>query len=400
MSGDWIFDIGDWEIGGLGDMDARSFPTAGDKPLFTPGPLTTSRTVKQAMLRDLGSRDYEFIELVRWIRGKLLELGGVASGAYEAVLMQGSGTFGIEAVLSTVTPPDGKWLILVNGAYGRRMAHIAEVLGIQAQVLTYPENTTPNPADAASALAADPHIRHVGVVHCETSTGIVADVAALGQVVHQAGRRFFVDAMSSFGAIPVNLAECHIDFLVSSANKCIEGVPGFSFVLARREALLEAEGCARSVSLDLLAQWRGLESNGQFRFTPPTHALLAFAQALQELDAEGGVAGRAARYGRNREVLVAGMRRLGFQEYLAPEDQSYIITSFRYPDHPNFDFETFYRRLNDKGFVIYPGKVSDADCFRIGSIGRLFEADMRNLLRAIEETLAEMGVEIRNSLPR
>lgn len=377
-------------------MSKTLLPTAGDKPLFTPGPLTTSRTVKQAMLRDLGSRDYEFIELVRWIRGRLLELGGVASGAYEAVLMQGSGTFGIEAVLSTVTPPDGKWLILVNGAYGRRMAHIAEVLGIQTQVLTYPENTTPAPADAASALAADPRIRHVGVVHCETSTGIVADVAALGQVVHQAGRRFFVDAMSSFGAIPVNLAECHIDFLVSSANKCIEGVPGFSFVLARREALLEAEGYARSVSLDLLAQWRGLESNGQFRFTPPTHALLAFAQALQELDAEGGVPGRAARYRRNRDVLVAGMRRLGFQEYLAPEDQSYIITSFRYPEHPNFDFETFYRRLNDKGFVIYPGKVSDADCFRIGSIGRLFEADMHNLLRAIEETLAEMGVEMRN----
>lgn len=373
-------------------MNTELLPTAGDKPLFTPGPLTTSRTVKQAMLRDLGSRDYAFTELVGWIRGTLLALGGVANGGYEAILMQGSGTFGIEAVLSTVTPRNGKWLILVNGAYGKRMAHIADVLGIETQVLTYPESARPDPAEVADALAGAPRITHVGVVHCETSTGIVADVVALGQVVHEAGRRLFVDAMSSFGAMPLDLAETHIDFLVSSANKCIEGVPGFSFALARREALLEAEGCARSVSLDLLAQWRGLEANGQFRFTPPTHTLLAFAQALRELEAEGGVAGRAARYRRNRDVLVEGMRRLGFQEYLAPEDQSYIITSFRYPEHPNFDFEAFYRRLNDKGFIIYPGKVSDADCFRIGSIGRLFEADMRNLLRAIEETRDEMGV--------
>ncbi|MFQ5401726.1 MAG: 2-aminoethylphosphonate--pyruvate transaminase, partial [Anaerolineae bacterium] len=342
-----------------------------DKILFTPGPLTTSRTVKQAMLRDLGSRDFEFIRTVRQIRQDLLELGEVAGQGYEAIIMQGSGTFGIEAVLSSVTPPDGKWLIIINGAYGRRMAHICDVLQIETAVLQYPENSKPDLAAIEAALAQDEQITHVGTVHCETTTGIINPVAEMGAIVRRYGRVFFVDAMSSFGAVPLNIADAEIDFLVSSANKCIEGVPGFSFVLARREALLACEGYARSVCLDLVAQWRGLKKNGQFRFTPPTHTLLAFAQALQELMAEGGVNGRAARYRRNYETLVAGMRRMGFTEYLKPEDQGHIITSFYYPDHPNFDYNRFYEALNARDFVIYPGKVSDADCFRIGNIGRI-----------------------------
>ena len=200
--------------------------------------------------------------------------------------------------------------------------------------------------------------------------------------------------MSSFGAVSLNLAECQIDYLVSSANKCIQGVPGFSFVLARRDALIETEGYARSVSLSLFDQWRGLETNGQFRFTPPTHALLAFNQALRELSDEGGVLGRARRYKRNHEILIAGMRQIGFEEYLRPKDQSDIITSFRYPNHPNFDFDRFYEALNEKDFVIYPGKGSDVDCFRIGTIGRIFESDIDNLLNTIRQTLAEMKVEL------
>ena len=218
-------------------------------------------------------------------------------------------------------------------------------------------------------------------------------VKEIGRMVQQSGARYFVDAMSSFGAVPIDLAEWGIDYLVSSANKCIEGVPGFGFALARREALMQTEGNARSLSLDLLSQWKGLEQNGQFRFTPPTHALLAFHQALLELEAEGGVAGRAARYRANYETLIAGMRALGFQEYLEPEDRGYIITSFRYPTHPNFDFDEFYKRLNDRGYVIYPGKVSQADCFRIGTIGRIFESDMNDLLAALREVVAEMGIE-------
>jgi 2-aminoethylphosphonate-pyruvate transaminase len=363
-----------------------------DKVLFTPGPLTTSRTVKQAMLRDVGSRDFELIEMVRDIRRRLLHLGGVDNADYEAILMQGSGTFCLEAVVSSTIPPDGSLLVIVNGAYGKRIAQIAAVLEINTSLLAYPEDAKPDLQEIAQALSTDESITHVAVVHCETTTGIVNPVAEIGGVVRASGRRYFVDAMSSFGAIPLNLSEGGIDYLVASANKCIEGVPGFGFILARRDALLETEGYARSLSLDLLAQWRGLEANGQFRFTPPTHALIAFHQALLELEAEGGVEGRAARYRANYQTLVAGMRDLGFREYLRPEDQGYIITSFRYPSHPNFDFDEFYRRLNEKEYVIYPGKVSDADCFRIGSIGRISVADVRGLLAAMRDTLAEMEV--------
>jgi len=232
-------------------------------------------------------------------------------------------------------------------------------------------------------------------VHCETTTGVVNPIEELGAVAQAAGVEYFVDAMSSFGAIPINLSKCQIDYLVSSANKCVEGVPGFSFVLARRGSLEKTQGYARSLSLDLYDQWAGLEKNGQFRFTPPTHALLAFHQALLELEAEGGVAGRAARYRANYQTLVGAMRQLGFQEYLAPEDQGYIITSFRYPTDPNFSFEEFYDRLNARDYVIYPGKVSDADCFRIGNIGRIFESDVASLLAAVAEVLREMDIKLK-----
>ncbi|NUN95595.1 MAG: 2-aminoethylphosphonate--pyruvate transaminase [Candidatus Omnitrophica bacterium] len=365
-----------------------------DKPLFTPGPLTTSRTVKQAMLRDLGSRDFEFVGLVRDIRDRLLALGGVDSETYAAIPMQGSGTFAIEAVLSSAIPPEGKLLVIVNGAYGKRMVQMARIHKIDTLALEFPEDQRPSLDEADRMLASHPGVTHVAVVHCETTTGILNPIEELGRMVRARALRFVVDAMSSFGAIPTDLARCEIDFLVSSANKCIEGVPGFAFVLARKEALLETEGWARTLSLDILAQWRGLESNGQFRFTPPTHALLAFHQALLELEQEGGVEGRHARYSHNHEVLIRGMREIGFEEYLAPELQGPIITSFRYPEHPNFSFEEFYRRLNERNYVIYPGKVSNADCFRIGTIGRIFESDILALLAAVREVVLEMGVEL------
>lgn len=366
--------------------------TKSDKLLFTPGPLTTSLPVKEAMLRDLGSRDFEFIETVREIRRRLLAVGEVAQPEYEAVLMQGSGTFGLEAVLSSTVPPDGKVLSVVNGAYGRRISQIAQVLRIPLQQLDVAENEMPVPSEIERILAGDPSISHVVMAHCETTTGIINPVQEVGEIVAKHGRIYFVDAMSSFGAVPLNLAENQIDYLVSSANKCIEGVPGFSFILAQHDALMATDGFARSLSFDLLAQWKGLEGNGQFRFTPPTHTLLAFHQALLELEDEGGVAARGERYRRNHEIIVNGMRKLGFREYLEPEKQGYIITSFRYPEDSNFAFEEFYQRLNDMGLVIYPGKVSDADCFRIGHIGRLFGDDMERLLAGIAHVMEEMGM--------
>lgn len=369
-----------------------ALPPARDKLLFTPGPLTTSASVKQAMLRDLGSRDHAFIGLIARVRRELLELGGVASPVYEAVPIQGSGTYGLEAVLTTLTPADGRWLVLVNGAYGARFAHIAAALGIQAQTLACPEDRPVDPRAVGEALDKDPGLTHVALVHCETTTGMMNPLEAVGAETRARGRHLFVDAMSSFGAVPLDLEHAGVGSLVSSANKCIEGVPGFCFVIARRAALEQAEGNARSVCLDLTAQWRGLERDGQFRFTPPTHALIAFGQALAELRAEGGAAGRGARYQANYQTLVRGMRALGFEEYLRPEDQGYIITTFRYPAHPAFSFERFYRLLNERGCVIYPGKVGSEDCFRMGSIGRLFPADMEALLAAVGQVLAEMGI--------
>jgi 2-aminoethylphosphonate-pyruvate transaminase len=373
-------------------------PAARDRTLFTPGPLTTSQTVKQAMLRDLGSRDVEFIDTVRRIRQSLLALAGLSQDTgYEAILMQGSGTFGLESVIGSTVPPDGKLLVIINGAYGDRIAKIARVLKIETVTLRYPEDTPPDPADVRRSLAQDPAITNVVVVHCETTTGIINPIKEIGDVVKQHDKAYFVDSMSTFGAVPFDFEQCGIDFLVSSANKCIEGVPGFSFTICRRDSLLATEGWARSLSLDLLAQWQGLEANGQFRFTPPTHVLLAFEQAFCELETEGGVKGRAERYRTNYKALVAGMREMGFTEYLPPELQSNIITAFRQPSHPHFRFDEFYTRLNDKGFVIYPGKVSNANCFRIGNIGRIFECDMLALLAAIRATLSEMGVELRCS---
>ncbi|HRI50941.1 MAG TPA: 2-aminoethylphosphonate--pyruvate transaminase [Pseudomonadota bacterium] len=365
-----------------------------DKLLFTPGPLTTSAAVKAAMLHDLGSRDGDFLQRVKSVRERLLTIAGVAEPEYTAIPIQGSGTFGIEATLGSAISRGGKLLVGSNGAYGARIAHIARVLGIACEVVEVPESERLPPAALAAALARDPQLSHLAVVHCETSTGLCNDLAAIGAVARQHGRRFIVDAMSSFAGIAIDVAALGIDLLITSANKCLEGVPGFAIVLARRAALAEAQGSARSVSLDLTAQLRGLDADGQFRFTPPTHALLACDRALTELLEEGGVAARAARYRQNHDTLAAGMRELGFRTFLLAADQSYIITAYYCPEHPQFSFSRFYQALAERGFVIYPGKVSRADCFRIGTIGRIGSDEVRALLAAIREVLTELQLPI------
>jgi len=361
------------------------------KLLFTPGPLTTSEGVKQAMLRDLGSRDDEFLAIVRGIRRDLLHLSGPGWPDYEAVPMQGSGTFAIESVISSALPADGTLLVLVNGAYGKRMVRIAEAHRIRCRELKFAEDT-PVDVEAIRGELKRERPTHVAVVHCETTTGIVNPVEQIGAAVQEAGCVYIVDAMSSFGGIPLDVAAARIDFLISSANKCIEGVPGFAFVVARRAVLERCLGQARTLSLDLYDQWAGLTKTGQFRFTPPTHVLLAFRQALDELAAEGGIAGRSARYRANACALVAGMRELGFQTYLSDEDRSWIITTFRYPRHPRFRFDEFYTRLAEAGYVIYPGKLTHEDCFRIGTIGRISRKDIDSLISSIRMVLNGMNV--------
>ncbi|MDR3575809.1 MAG: 2-aminoethylphosphonate--pyruvate transaminase [Anaerolineaceae bacterium] len=370
-----------------------NIPSWKDKALFTPGPLTTSQTVKQAMLHDMGSRDTAFIEIIRDVRRRLVDLCA-SPDEYTAVLMPGSGTFGIEATLSSVVPPQGKLLILINGAYGSRIQKIAEVQHIAHTKLVYAENTQPDPAEMQAVLEKDRAITHVAVVHSETTTGIVNPIEVYGKIAKSHDCIFIVDAMSSFGAYPIDLRDCGIDYLVSSANKCIEGVPGFSFILARTEQLKSIRGYARTLSLDLLAQWEGLEGDGQFRFTPPTHVILAFHQALLELEQEGGVQSRAARYKQNYDITLAAMQEMGFQAYVEESKRGYSITSFYYPKHPNFNFQTFYKSLSDKGHIIYPGKLTHADCFRIGHIGRLNGVDVRALMTAVAETLKEMNIVI------
>jgi len=355
-----------------------------DKLLFTPGPLTTSITIKEAMLRDLGSRDSEFIEKVNFIRNSLLQVAGVSKEAgYESIIIQGSGTFGIESVISSCIPSGGHLLILINGVYGERIAEMAKIHQIQHTCLRFFEDEVPDLELIQKTLSENREISHVATIHCETTTGIINPIEEIGQICAKYQKKYIVDAMSSFGAYNIDFARCNIDFLISSSNKCIEGVPGFSFVIAKKSSLLSCENQAKTLSLDLFAQWKGLENDGQFRFTPPTHSLLAFAQALKELEEEGGVEGRASRYKKNYTLLSEGMKKLGFSEYLGEKNRGYIITCFRYPNHPSFDFKTFYSALSQKGFVIYPGKLSKVACFRIGNIGRIQLNDIQNLLSHI-----------------
>ncbi|SUS04340.1 2-aminoethylphosphonate--pyruvate transaminase 2 [uncultured Defluviicoccus sp.] len=359
--------------------------------LLTPGPLTTSATVKQAMLRDWGSRDAAFIALNQRIRERLLALAQAAD-SHVCVPVQGSGTFAVEATIGTLVPGDGRLLVLVNGAYGRRMVRIAEVIGLAVTSLSWPEDEAVDAQALDQALAADPAISHVAVVHCETTSGILNPLQDVADVCARHRRSLLIDAMSSFGALPIDAGQTPFAAVMASANKCLEGVPGVGFALIRREALEAAKNNAPSLSLDLYDQWQGLEANGQWRFTPPTHVLAAFDQALDEHAAEGGVAGRGARYRRNHQILVEGMSALGFAMLVPPPLQAPIIVTFLMPADPRFVFAEFYDRLREKGFAIYPGKLTVAASFRIGCIGRIGEAEIRAALAAIGETMREMGV--------
>lgn len=367
-------------------------PPARDKLLFTPGPLTTSLSVKAAMLHDAGSWHPEFNAVVASLRTQLLALAEVSTAAgFEAIPLQGSGTYGVEAVLATALPPDGRLLVLSNGAYGERMALIAQRLRLNHLVHRTPEDLPITPETVDPLLSRHPEVTHVALVHCETTTGILNPLEALSDVVARHQRCFIVDAMSSFGALPIRPASSPIDYLVSSANKCLEGVPGLCFVLARRDRLQATDGWARSLSLDLLDQWRGFERNGQFRYTPPTHAILALTQALRELEDEGGIAARGRRYAANHRTLLQGMAALGFKPLLPPPVQSPIITAFLHPDHAAFRFDEFYRRLGQRGMIIYPGKLTRVNTFRIGTIGRLSPFDIEQLLDVMERVLLEIG---------
>jgi 2-aminoethylphosphonate-pyruvate transaminase len=368
-------------------------PRLGEPYLLTPGPLTTAYMVKEAMLRDWGSWDGDFRAMTSDLRRQLLEIAGDAKGEFDCVPMQGSGSFSVEAMLGSFVPRDGKVLVLSNGAYGKRIAQTLSYLGRDHVTIDKGDYMPPRGIEVATALDADPAITHVVVVHCETSSGILNPLKEISDTVYAHGRKLLVDSMSAFGAVPAGLADFRYEAIVSSANKCIEGVPGFGFLIARKSELEAAKGRSHSLSLDVHAQWDYMNKTGQWRFTPPTHVVAAFLEALRLHREEGGVAARGARYARNRDVMVAGMREAGFETLLADRWLSPIIVTFFSPAHPAFAFDRFYSLMKDKGFIIYPGKLTVVDSFRVGCIGRMDEHVMRRVVEAARSSLTEMGVD-------
>ncbi len=373
-------------------MSNNSCSPTGDPYLLTPGPLTTSPTVKQAMLHDYGSRDQTFIDTNASMLDRLVNIVNGA-GTHVSVPLQGSGTFSVEAMIGCFVPPDGKLLILINGAYGHRIAKICNYYKREYLIQESAEDTPVDVDVLDAALESDSSISHVVVVFCETTSGILNPLQAVADTVARHQRALLIDAMSAFGALPLDAKEITFDAVVASSNKCLEGAPGMGFCIARESALQQTRGNSPSLSLDLYDQWQAMKKNKQWRFTPPTHVLLAFDQALNEFDEEGGVAGRGGRYRENCDLLVAGMRQLGFETLLPDALQAPIIITFHMPKNPEFDFNTFYDGLKDRGYVIYPGKLTVADSFRMGCIGRLGIEQMQGALDAVTSLLAEFGIE-------
>jgi len=362
-----------------------------DPWLLTPGPLTTTFDTKRAMLHDWGSRDATFIDTNQRVRDRLLAIAE-AEESHVCVPLQGSGTFAVEAAIATVLPRDGKALVLINGAYGTRMTKILDYLGRAYLTLETAEDVPPTATDVDVLLKSDPGITHVLAVHCETTSGILNPIEEIAGVVANHGRSLIIDAMSAFGAIPLSAKDVPFDAVMASSNKCLEGVPGMGFAIIRKSVLEACAGNAHSLSLDLYDQWVSMEKTKQWRFTPPTHVIVAFDKAIEQFEVAGGVDGRNARYRNNARILIEGMRGMGFETLLSDNLQAPIIITFKMPGHPNFDFQGFYDALKDKGFVIYPGKLTVAPSFRIGCIGALGEDEMKGALHAVKETMETMGV--------
>lgn len=353
--------------------------------LLTPGPLTTSEEVKQAMDFDYCTWDDDYKKITQSFRHSLLDVAQVNDEEYTAVPIQGSGTYGVESVISSTISDDDTLLIAMNGAYGKRIGEMADIYGINHVDLVVDERQPITLEEVTRCLDANPGVTHFAMIHCETTTGILNPIEDIIPYVSGRGITTIVDAMSSFGGIPIDVKANKIDYLISSSNKCIQGVPGFSFVIARKEVLENTKGMARTLSLDLYGQYIEMErNNGKWRFTSPTHVVHAFYEALKELKEEGGVEARHQSYTNNQKHLAKGMEELGFKVLIDEKFQSPIITSFIYPTD-DFDFHAFYQQLKSDGFVIYPGKISQVPTFRIGNIGEVYDEDITKLLLAIKE---------------
>jgi 2-aminoethylphosphonate-pyruvate transaminase len=359
--------------------------------LLTPGPLTTTPAVKEAMLRDWGSWDADLRAVVASIRSDLLDIADAAQG-FECVLLQGSGSYGVEAALGSFAPKNKKTLMLTNGAYGERAIKALSYMNRDFISYETDELEAPSAEEVAALLKSNPDVGAVFLVQCETTSGIVNPIEDIAAVAQKAGCIVILDAMSSFGAMDLSMKRMGIDVLISSANKCIEGVPGFTYILARRDLLEASQGASHSLSLDLYEQWAYMQKSGQFRYTPPTHTLVAFAKALEQHKAEGGAPGRLARYKKTAKALRDGMRRIGLTPLLGDNETGPIIQTFATPRDPNFDFTRFYEGLKQRGFIIYPGKLTKKPSFRVGNMGALDHEVMAMLVDATEATLKAMNI--------
>jgi 2-aminoethylphosphonate-pyruvate transaminase len=362
-----------------------------DPILLTPGPLTTSLATKQAMLRDWGSWDSAFNAVTASLCADLVAIVG-GGEHYACVPLQGSGSFAVEAAIGTIVPRDGRVLVPNNGAYCARIARICRYLGRAVVELPVPEDQAATGALLDAALAADPAITHVAQVHCETGAGVLNDLAGIAQACRRRGRGLIVDAMSSFGALPIDVREIPFDALVAASGKCLEGVPGMGFVLVKKTVIEAAAGNSHSLALDLHDQYVYLRKTTQWRFTPPTHVVAALRAAVDQFHAEGGQPARGARYAANCATLIAGMRALGLQPFLEPALQAPIIVTFHAPASAAYDFKAFYARVRDRGYILYPGKLTQVETFRVGCIGAIDSNEMRNVVAAVALVLGEMGL--------
>ncbi len=362
-----------------------------DPILLTPGPLTTSLATKSAMLRDWGSWDAGFNAVTARVRKRLTAVVN-GEGTHVCVPLQGSGTFSVEAAVNTLVPRNGHLLVLINGAYGKRLARLTEMMGRKLSVFETAEDVPTTAADVARKLDADPSITHVGLIHCETSTGILNPLAEIAEAVAQRERRLIVDAMSSFGAIPIDAGTVPFDALIAASGKCIEGAPGMGFVFARKNALEQCAGNSSSLSLDLYDQWAYMEKTTQWRYTPPTHVVVALDAALEQYVAAGGQPARLARYTANCETLITGMKEMGFRPFLDARIQAPIIVTFHAPADPRYAFKAFYDKVRDKGFILYPGKLTQVETFRVGCIGAIGPDDMRHAVNAVRDALTDLGI--------
>ncbi len=370
--------------------------SASDPILLTPGPLTTSAATRQAMRRDWGSWDTAFNRLTESVCADLVD---IAQGGetYVCVPMQGSGTFAVEAALGTLVPRDGVVLVPDNGAYCARILKILGRLGIESVALPFGEDAAVDPAAVEAALERDPRITHVALVHLETSAGILNPLDAIAACCQRHDKRLIVDAMSSFGALPITLEDSGIDALISASGKCLEGVPGMGFAIVRRSLFDECEGRSPSLALDLHDQFTYLRKTGQWRFTPPTHVVAALRAALDQFHAEGGQPARGARYASNCRTLVESMRTLGFAPFLDASVQAPVIVTFHAPDDPAYHFKGLYNAVRDAGFILYPGKLTQLETFRVGCIGAIDAADIRRAVAAIAQAIETLGIALRRA---